>query len=561
MITIKYKPEDKRYIFVLSDNPEELILLEKHMNKTPSYQFMPSFRGIPKPEVFLHKAKLPSGHLIYYTYSGLWKEISDWCKKKKIGFTGIDDAFKYNSFCSLSLSEFKDYVNNWELSLTPYDYQYKAAWLILKYNISLSELATRSGKTLIAYMVFRFMLEHGAHNILMIVPSIHLLKQGVKDMDDYKEFFKTETVWANSELCHLSNLTIGTFQSLIKMADKKSKKYNPNFFKKYDVVCVDEAHHLPCASIKTILSLDSMKFLKLKFGFTGTLPKSNTIESFACQALMGPKIQTITAHELIELGTLAKPIIKQFKLHYSWEEVLKDYIKCGEYLNSIYVEEDGKKISLPKDQQEFTIQHVKKLPKVLEETKKLYEPDEYAKYLIDLCSVKGANLLTLEQMLVHRSMKRIKLMEKLLDNVQGNGIVFAHNDTYLTFLKNHFANRYPDRPIYLIKGSGVTLKKRMKIIENMLTDTNAILFASYGCCGTGLTFKNVDWGIFAQSFKSDIINKQSIGRLMLKGTNKDTFMLYDIVDCFPTECLAEQGKEKLRIFKKEKYDYESVDYE
>ena len=60
----------------------------------------------------------------------------------------------------------------------------------MKYRQSLSQLATRAGKTLIAYIVFRYMLENGAKKILMVVPSIQLVKQGVEDFKEYKEFFQ-----------------------------------------------------------------------------------------------------------------------------------------------------------------------------------------------------------------------------------------------------------------------------------------------------------------------------------------------------------------------------------
>ena len=89
----------------------------------------------------------------------------------------------------------------------------------------------------------------------------------------------------------------------------------------------------------------------------------------------------------------------------------------------------------------------------------------------------------------------------------------------------------------------------------MYYNNNVILVASYGCCGTGLTFKNVDYGIFAQSFKSNIINKQSLGRLMLKTKEKSNFYLYDLVDCFPTKRLYLQGLAKIKIYKEEGYDY------
>lgn len=554
MIYFKYKPDDLRYLFLYSEDRKETELLEDYLNKIPQYMFLPSFSGVPKPEVFLDKFKSKQGRLIHWCHAGLYKTIIDFLDKHGIQYENLDNNFKYTGF-NTSYNDFEDYIKKWNLSLQPYDYQIKAAWVILHYRQSLSQLATRAGKTLIAYIIFRWMLEHGAKNILMIVPSIQLVKQGVEDMAQYAEFFKTETVWAKSELCSSSNLTIGTFQSLVQRASRKSKKYDPKFFNKFDVVLVDEAHHLPCKSINTILNLPFLKHNKIKFGFTGTLPQEHTIESFACHSLMGPTIQDLSPMELVEDGFLAKPNIIQIRIdHKNEPDLIKEYIKCGEYLNSNYVEKDKKKILLPEEEQDFTIKHVKKLPTTLEKLKSIYDENEYMMYLVDLCKSKGSNLLMLEQMLVHRSTKRLEIMCNILNDIDKNTIVFAHHDGYLTFLKKEFQNRFPDRPIYLIKGS-TTLKNRTKIVENMLKDKNAILCASYGCCSTGITFKNVDYGIFAQSFKSEIIVKQSIGRLMLKNSEKDEFFLYDLVDIYPTKRLEEQGKQKEKLYKKENFQY------
>ena len=175
-------------------------------------------------------------------------------------------------------------------------------------------------------------------------------------------------------------------------------------------------------------------------------------------------------------------------------------------------------------------------------------------YLTDLCKAKGSNLLLLEQMLAHRSKKRLEVMDRLLFGLDKNVIVFCHHTEYIRFLKKHFEEKFPDRKVMMIEGSA-NLKKRQKIINEMLVNNNCILVASYGCCSTGITFKNVDYGIFAQSFKSDIIVKQSIGRLMLKTDEKDEFYLYDLVDCFPSKKLYMQGLAKIKIYKNEGFEY------
>lgn len=556
MIKAIYKDSDLRYVFFTSDNPKELTDLENYLNKIPQYMFLPSFRGVPKPVVFLNKFKAGDGRIIYWCHSGLWKTVYDWCNDNNIPISGIDNKFKYTDF-KLSLEEFQEYIKRWDLNLDPYDYQVKSAWTILKYRQSLSELATRAGKTLVAYIVFRYMLENGAKKILMIVPSIHLVKQGVEDFRAYKEFFQTETVWAKGEFCQCANLTIGTYQSLVQRADKKSKKYNPKFFAGYDVVCVDEAHHLVAKSINTILNMDFMKHVKLRFGFTGTLPQPHSIDAFACHALMGPKVQNITTMELVDRGFLAKPIINQVRISYNEDELVDDYITCGEYLNGVYVINDGKRVNLPKEQQSFTIKHVKKLPYVLNNLKQQYTKIQYRDYLIDLCKSKGSNLLMLEQMIIHRSSRRIDIMCDIIDSNHGNCIVFAHHTEYLKHLKKYFENKYPGRPVYIITG-GETLPKRLKVIEQLLTCNNAILCASYGCCSTGITFKNIDYGIFAQSFKSEIVVLQSIGRGLLKTDTKDKFHIYDLIDVLPTKRLYVQGLAKIRTYEAKKFEYNII---
>lgn len=559
MIKCVYKPADLRYIFMQSDSPNqrELVELESYLNKIPSYMFLPSFRGIPKPEVFLNKFKTKDGKLVYWCHSGLIGTIKDWCKSKAISITGIDEKITKRDI-EMPFEEFKRYVDSWGMSINPREYQYEAAYKILCNRQSLSQLATRAGKTLIAYMVFRYMLEHGAKKILMIVPSIQLVKQGVEDFSEYAEFFKSETVWAKGEYCAGANVTIGTFQSLVMRADPKSKKYDPKFFKDFDVVLVDESHKLVCKSINTILNQDFMKNVKLKFGFSGTLPEEGTIESFACHSLMGWTIQDISPMELVDGGFLAKPDITQIRINYPDSPQLSDaYIKCAEYLNANDKIVDGKKVMLPKEKRSFTIQYEKVLPFALKQVKELYEPEEYKSYLIDLCKSKGSNLLMLEQMLVHRSQKRLQVIDEILFGMEKNCIVFAHHTEYLKFLKEHFEQKFPDRKVRIISGSA-NLKQRQKIIDEMNNNDGVILCASYGCCSTGITFKNVDYCIFAQSFKSEIITLQSIGRMMIKTDDKDTFYLYDIVDVFPTKRIYTQGLAKIRTYKKEGFEHRIV---
>jgi len=579
MIELKYNPNDMRNIFFIGDELElqsqkgkkhKTPNLEDFLNKIPSHHFLPSFKGTPTPEIFLKKKHTKMGRVLYYCHSGLWRNIQLWCQKKNIVLQLPEqfNYFKYTGF-NMSFEEWKEYVNSWEISLCPYEYQYRAAWLILKYRQSLSQLATRAGKTLVAYMVFRYLMEkQGAKKILMIVPAKSLVKQAVGDFTDYAEFFKMETVWAGGELQEGSNLTIGTFQSLVMRADKTNAKYDPHFFDDYDVILVDEAHTLKCKSINTILEQPFIKDVKVKFGFSGSLPPEDTIESFCCHALMGPTIQDIRSKELMDGGYITPIDITQIYIpHPMTDEQRDNYIKCAEYLNSVTVVDkiNGEKVErkLPIEKREFTIELEKEFPLVLREMKERVADDydgpdkltidDYLNYNIDLCKDRGSNLLLLEQMVLHRDQKRLEVLRDLLNGFEKNCIVFAHHTSYLKYLHSRIIEWFPDRPIYLITGQ-TSDKKREQIKEKLLNDKAAILVASYGCVGTGLTFKNLDYGVFAQSFKSPIINKQSLGRGLCLANDKEKYYLYDLVDDFPTGKLVDQGRSKYKLFKSEKFD-------
>lgn len=557
MIKIKYNPTDPRYIFLVGVTPHEAIILTKHFNKIPSYQFLPTYTGIPTPEVYLNRFDAPEGR-IYICSSGLWKEVWDCCKANNISIEPVKrDLYAFNP---VSNKEFVEVMSHWkDLNISPRDYQVSSARMIVNYKMSLSELATRSGKTLITTMVLRYLMEkRGIKKVLMIVPSIQLVKQGAKDFADYMHFFKTGQVWAGSDVVGDENCIIGTFNSLVLRLDPRSSHYNPHYFDDIDCVIVDEVHRAKAKSIKEILRADFMKNVKVRFGLTGTLPKKNTIEWLNVQAMLGPVCQRIEPKELVDGGFLAKPMIYQYRIIYSETDIIECAIRCAEYLCSNYVKDDkGNHVLLPKDQREFTMIYKKTLPIVLRDADKT-DRVKYLSLLEELCKGNGAGLLNLEQMLVHRGQRRIALINKIIKHSNGNGIIFAQHVEYIKYLVGEIKKAFPDKNIYVITGSK-SLKKRLQIIDEMEKNDNCILVASYATCSTGITFKNIQYGIFAQSFKSEIINRQSIGRLMLKGANKDSFPLYDIVDCFPTKRLYLQGTAKIKSYKEDGWPYKIIE--
>lgn len=584
MIHFIFTEQDNRYLFLKVDNKQDIIWMNKlkeHMNLTDPMCYLPTYSGPPFTQDFIWDYVQPSGDRVWYCSIGLWKVIYDFFKENKVEYDGLTEN---QSFFKRSIKhtfeEFKAIVNSWGLKYEPRPYQYECAYKILQWKSSISQLATRAGKTMLAYIVFRYAMEYmGMKRILMIVPSIDLVKQGYNDFNDYAEFFNTECIWGGGKLVESANMTIGTFQSLIQFLDKKSKKYNPSFFNGYDCVFVDETHRAKANQIKTIISQPFMKNVKIKFGMTGTLPKPKTIDFYCIHSLLGAKIQTIKPKELMDEGYISPVNIHQVYLKYPNTQKLKDlFIECAEYALSEPVMVPNKKnphrreklkLSNPK----FLIQHEKTMPQGLLLTKQNLilqhgngTEQFYDKYISVLKSLikaaTGTNGLVIEKMMTHFCEERIDyLCNKIIPNCPNNTLILAHHTEYIDYLTKILKEKFPDKNIDTITGK-VNSKRRDKIKQMLKDNKNCILIASYGCIGTGITLSDLCFGVLFESFKSDVINMQSIGRGLGLSDMKDEYVLYDIIDEFDksysTKKIFLQGKEKIKIYKENQYKFNII---
>ena len=576
MIHFKFSENDQRYVFLKCDTKQDEVNignLIKHINLIDPICYLPTYRGIPYTQDFIWKYLKKDGSKCWYAAIGMTQPIVEFFKANNIEYDGIETHY-FKRRMQHSLEEFIEIVDSWNLKYKPRPYQYEVAYKVLTYYQSLSIAATRAGKTLISYIVFRYAIEYlGVKKILMIVPSIDLVKQGYNDFSDYAEFFNTECVWGGGKLVESSNLTIGTFQSLIKFLDKKSKKYNPHFYDDYDCVFVDEVHRATAAQTKTIISQPFMKTAKLVFGMTGTLPKEHTIPRYVLHSLLGSKIQEITPKELMDAGYIANVDIRQIRLHYNnVDEQKKLWTRCAEYALSDFMynknEKTGRneKIKLPDGK--FLLQNMKKLPSGIQIAKeRIYERmGDFAAEESYIEMLKGtikestkSNLLQIEKMVVHFMKPRIKyLLEEIIPKCDHNTILFCHHTEYLRYVEQKLKERFPERHIASISGS-VGSKKRDEIKQMLKEHNDCILVASYACVGTGLTLSNLCYGILFESFKSEVINMQSIGRGLGLSDMRDTFILYDIIDVFDKNTLSNklflQGLAKIKIYQENQYKF------
>lgn len=577
MIHFVFSEKDPRYLFLKYDTSEDDIWLRsnpRHINLTDHINlvdptcYLKTYKGPKFTQDFLFEYIQPSGQKIYYCSIGLWQDIYKFFKDNNVEYDGLDPKW-FKRELKHTFEEFKEIVNSWGLKFPPRPYQYEAAYKILQWKKSISELATRAGKTLIAYMVFRYCIEHlGMKNILMIVPSVDLVKQAYNDFSEYAEFFNTECIWGGGKEVQSSNLTVGTFQSLIKYIEKGSSKYNPHFFDKFDCVFVDEVHRAKAAQIKNIISQEFMRNVIIAFGMTGTLPALKSIEHYCIFSLLGAKIQAITTKQLKDAGYISDIEIFQYRLHYNdFEKTKQTWVKCVEYALSNYdLTDDKKKIELPEDKKEYLLRYSKTPSLGLTSAKgsifgnsewtDLRKEYEYINLLKTVVSDStGTNSLALERMMIHFFEERIDLLiDDVIPKCPNNMLILAHHTEYINHIVERINNVYgKTRHIVKITGS-VSAKKRDAIKQLLKEHNDCILVASYGCMSTGITLANLCYGVLFESFKSDVVNMQSIGRGLGLSDMKEKYILYDFVDVFDnniTNKIFLQGLARIKIYNRE----------
>jgi len=590
MIHFVFSEKDTRYLFLKYDTPEDEKWLapnncyEKQHNLTNYLNLIDpkchlrNYNGPILVEEFLFEYVQSNGKKIYYCSIGLWQEIYKFFRDNKVEYDGLEAGFFKRSI-QHTFQEFKDIVDSWGLKFNPRPYQYECAYKILNWKRSVSELATRAGKTLIAYMIYRYAVEYlGAKRMLMIVPSIDLVQQGFNDFNDYKEFFKMECIWAGGELVESANLTIGTFQSLIKFLEKKTPKgepnpkYNPHFFDGYDIVFVDETHRAKAAQIKTIISQPFMLDVKIAYGMTGTLPQERTIERFCIHSLIGAKIQEITTAQLKEAGYISDIEIYQYRLKYrNIEKQIKLFIQCAEYSLCNYIEVDNpkkpgqkKRVELAPNEQHFLMKYEKSMPIGLQMAKNNIYSDpiksdimkdiEWVNLLkLMMADAAGANGLMVERMMIHSMSERVDILcNEILPKCDKNTLILCHHTEYINYLTDIIEEKFGKEHIVVKITGSVGPKKRNQIKQQLKDNNNCILIASYGCMSTGITLSDLCYGVLFESFKSNVVNMQSIGRGLGLSDIKDKYRLFDIVDCFEntiTNKIFLQGLERIKIYK------------
>lgn len=430
---------------------------------------------------------------------GLWKECLLLCQQNdwKFEITNKQDfpidrdvtyekveAFCKRFFVGRKLKNGVDFF--------PYAHQIQSAFKILKNRYCITEVATGGGKSLIFSLVAFYILDQNPNaKFLLIVPNISLCTQFYDDITDYNMGWNNENQNPlNIKLEEImsdrprrseegANIFIGTFQSL----EKRPKEW----FHQFTVVAGDEFHkagHGSTTDIKLITKVINYTIghAKLRFGMSGTFPAEDTLDYLMIQSLTGPKIAEVRADTLMEKGVIAPVRIKTLILNHndaSFAESISMIKKSG--------------------------------------------------------NAKGA--YECEKKYIQESDKRVFfVVDKLMTKITKNTLVLFHIKEYGLRIVEAIKQRLLDAEVYYIDGDVKSadreaIKKRM---EDTADGKPKFLVASFGTLSTGVSIKALFNVIFMESFKSEQIIIQSIGRILRLHDEKETALVFDVVDIYET---------------------------
>lgn len=264
----------------------------------PGMQFMPQVRN----KYWDGKIRLfnPTTKKIY---SGLLPHVQKFCEERDYNLL-VDPKYNDDEF---SLAEAKEFTSKLNLPFEVRDYQLDAFAHAIKKRRSLMLSPTASGKSLIIYLITRYVNS----KTLIIVPTISLVQQMAGDFKSYGYDEEMHCITAGVDKESEENVVISTWQSIHKMPRQ--------WFEQFDMVIGDEAHLFKSKSLTGIMTKTIAT--PYKFGFTGTLDGTQT-HRLVLEGLFGKVEKVTTTKELIDKGTLSPFNVKCIELQYP-DEVKK----------------------------------------------------------------------------------------------------------------------------------------------------------------------------------------------------------------------------------------------
>lgn len=304
----------------------------------PGHKFVPAYRN----RMWDGKIKL---YNLYKKeiYAGLIDYVIQFAVDRK--YTYENKVTASNVKCDLDCV--KDFCKELNLSahgksIFPHDHQLEAILYAINMERILLLSPTGSGKSLILYVLARYLLDHLKNKkILLIVPTVSLVSQMYSDFEDYS----TNNKWNIDENVHViyagqenqtdKRIVISTWQSIYKLPE--------SYFEQFDCIFGDECHLYKSKSLSSILS--KLKTCPYRIGTTGTLDGTLT-HKLVLEGLFGKVYNVTSTKQLMDKNLLSNLEINCIVLQHKeeskkklarkkYEEEIDWIVRCEERNNFI----------------------------------------------------------------------------------------------------------------------------------------------------------------------------------------------------------------------------------
>lgn len=514
MLSFELTPDHRHFAITRYDLKSEINSLRFYFQKKKEAYYSP-FAGKGKPKDHYHCFIDNENRL----GSGLWKEVIKFSEKYgfDVDLGGLDELLNLN-ITKEGISKFSDVLLEGCPSVPQLrPYQLEAAYRGIKYKMCTQELATSGGKTVIFYIYLAFLKRKGIlskdKKAILVVPNIKLVTQTQKAFNeeyhtgllDFNIMMMGGDHSFNQKKFDDCDILITTYQSLV---DRPK-----DFFSKFNVICIDECHFSRGKTIRKMLDYTSMAEYKL--GLSGTIKiKPEHIDFFAIQEKLGPLMLNVSAKHLQENKYSADVEIRQLHLEYTVDDFIKEY----------------------------------------QAIKLAAEQDFSAR------AIMGKDLYLREKQYIISSEKRLDYINSMTKRLTGGNTLILFTD-----VKNGYGKRISDKirewnpNCYYVDGN-IKEKQRTDFTDIMEAGRGVVLVASYGTFSTGINLKNLDYIIFAESYKSEIIVRQSIGRGMRLFRDKTKVIIFDLIDIIMsggtewlTNTVQKHGKIRAAIYRRQSW--------
>jgi superfamily II DNA or RNA helicase len=482
------------------------IAMEMHDNfafEMPKAKFTPKYKaGIWDGIIRLFN---PNGRLLPI---GLYNDLVQFCDARNY-FLQCKDSPDYGKVLQpneVDPAELVKYIDSLEpvdprgTPIEVRDYQYEAIFKAVKSGRRTIISPTGSGKSLIAYCISRYILDHfdvtqtEYVKFLIVVPTLQLVSQMKNDFECYSAV----NGWSADDHVHMIPMdkTKDTDKPIVVSTWQSLQNLSPEWFRQFTGIIIDEVQSAKSDSLQAVLRNTSNA--RYRFGLTGSLDKSETHQTMI-RAMIGPVIRVARTRDLIDRGQLSQIRIRS---------LLK--IPDG-------VDNKGKK-----------------------KTRRTTYQEEMAL----LVGHEGRN----------------KFVKNLALATEGNTLIlFNYVDLHGIPLYNMLKNNKQGRPVLLVHGK-TELDDREKVGHTMRENRNAIAVASFGTFAAGINIPEIDNVILASPTKSVVRLLQSIGRGLRLSAGKEYFTLFDIGDRTILSKTSPNHTynhfvERLKIYLEEQFEY------